>query len=121
MPISANPLNSGAFLALARAGGLIFINGLMLALPIVTLLLTINLALGFLNRVAPQLSIFVVGFPITLAIGIMTIGLLIPLLRPSPSAYSAKSSIYWRIFSLSYPHKGGVLTKRESDSGRKNQ
>ncbi|PWC17424.1 flagellar biosynthetic protein FliR [Brenneria corticis] len=82
LPISANPLNSGAFLALARAGGLIFINGLMLALPIVTLLLTINLALGFLNRVAPQLSIFVVGFPITLAIGIMTIGLLIPLLPP---------------------------------------
>ncbi|ATA24390.1 flagellar biosynthetic protein FliR [Brenneria goodwinii] len=82
LPISANPLNSHAFLAIARAGGLIFINGLMLALPIVTLLLTINLSLGLLNRVAPQLSIFVVGFPVTLTVGIMTIGLLIPLIAP---------------------------------------
>ncbi len=82
LPVSTNPINSYAFLALVRAGGLIFINGLMLALPIVTLLLTINMSLGLLNRVAPQLSIFVVGFPITLTIGIMTIGLLIPLLAP---------------------------------------
>ncbi|MDX5630711.1 MULTISPECIES: flagellar biosynthetic protein FliR [unclassified Brenneria] len=82
LPISATPLNSHAFLAIARAGGLIFINGLMLALPIVTLLLTINLSLGLLNRVAPQLSIFVVGFPVTLTVGIMTLGLLIPLLAP---------------------------------------
>ncbi|AFR04095.1 flagellar type III secretion system protein FliR [Pectobacterium brasiliense] len=82
LPISANPINSHAFLALARAGGLIFINGLMLALPIITLLLTINLALGMLNRVAPQLSVFVVGFPITLTVGIMTLGLLLPLVPP---------------------------------------
>ncbi|MCV9880381.1 flagellar biosynthetic protein FliR [Brenneria izbisi] len=82
LPVSANPINSYAFLAIARAGGLIFLNGLMLALPIVTLLLTINLSLGLLNRVAPQLSIFVVGFPVTLTIGIMTVGFLIPLLAP---------------------------------------
>ncbi len=29
----------------------------MLALPLITLLLTLNLALGLLNRMAPQLSI----------------------------------------------------------------
>ena len=32
-------------------------------LPIITLLLTVNLALGLLNRMAPQLSVFVIGFP----------------------------------------------------------
>ncbi|MDI8752173.1 flagellar biosynthetic protein FliR, partial [Salmonella enterica subsp. enterica serovar Montevideo] len=36
-----------------------------------TLLLTLNLALGLLNRMAPQLSIFVIGFPLTLTVGIM--------------------------------------------------
>ncbi|MFC3395200.1 flagellar biosynthetic protein FliR [Brenneria rubrifaciens] len=82
LPVSSNPINSHAFLALARAGGLIFLNGLMLALPIITILLIINLSLGLLNRVAPQLSIFVVGFPVTLSIGIMTVGFLIPLLAP---------------------------------------
>ena len=33
LPIGGNPVNSNAFLALARAGSLIFLNGLMLALP----------------------------------------------------------------------------------------
>lgn len=30
LPIGSNPVNSNAFMALARAGGLIFLNGLML-------------------------------------------------------------------------------------------
>ncbi|XNM73362.1 flagellar biosynthetic protein FliR [Escherichia coli] len=42
----------------------------MLALPLITRLLTLNLALGLLNRMAPQLSIFVIGFPLTLTVGI---------------------------------------------------
>ncbi len=46
LPIGGEPLNSNAFLALTKAGSLIFLNGLMLALPLITLLLTLNLALG---------------------------------------------------------------------------
>ncbi|MBB1201408.1 flagellar type III secretion system protein FliR [Enterobacteriaceae bacterium 89] len=82
LPIGGQPLNSNAFMALSRAGGLIFLNGLMLALPIITLLLTINLALGMLNRMAPQLSIFVIGFPITLTVGIILMAALMPLIAP---------------------------------------
>ncbi|MRS16261.1 flagellar type III secretion system protein FliR [Enterobacteriaceae bacterium RIT691] len=82
LPIGGEPLNSNAFIALARAGGLIFLNGLMLALPIITLLLTINLALGMLNRMAPQLSVFVIGFPITLTVGIILMAALMPLIAP---------------------------------------
>ncbi|MCS2154865.1 flagellar biosynthetic protein FliR [Scandinavium goeteborgense] len=82
LPIGGHPLNSNAFMALTRAGGLIFLNGLMLALPIITLLLTINLALGMLNRMAPQLSVFVIGFPITLTVGIILMAALMPLIAP---------------------------------------
>lgn len=82
LPIGSEPLSSGGFLALARSGSIIFINGLMLALPLITLLLTINMALGLLNRVSPQLSVFVIGFPITLTIGILTLSLLMPLFAP---------------------------------------
>lgn len=38
LPIGGEPLNSNAFLALTKAGSLIFLNGLMLALPLITLL-----------------------------------------------------------------------------------
>lgn len=82
LPIGGNPVNSNAFLALTRAAGLIFINGLMLALPVITLLLTVNLSLGLLNRMAPQLSVFVIGFPITLTVGLILMGLLMPLIAP---------------------------------------
>ncbi|RLM27214.1 flagellar biosynthetic protein FliR [Brenneria alni] len=82
LPIGSGQLNANVFLSVARAGSIIFINGLMLALPVITLLLMINLALGILNRVSPQLSVFVIGFPVTLTIGILTIGLLLPLVAP---------------------------------------
>ena len=82
LPICGNPVNSNAFMALTRAAGMIFLNGLMLALPIITLLLTLNLALGLLNRMAPQLSVFVIGFPLTLTIGILLISLLMPFIAP---------------------------------------
>ncbi|CAI0751021.1 Flagellar biosynthetic protein fliR [Serratia quinivorans] len=82
LPVQAEPLNGNGFLALTQAGSLIFINGLMLALPLICLLLTLNMALGLLNRMTPQLSVFVIGFPVTMTIGIMTIGMMMPMLAP---------------------------------------
>ncbi|WP_413724763.1 flagellar biosynthetic protein FliR [Sodalis sp. RH16] len=82
LPINALPLNAEGFMALCRASGMIFINGLMLALPMITLLLTMNIALGLLNRVSPQLTVFVIGFPLTLTIGILVFSLLLPLMVP---------------------------------------
>lgn len=82
LPIGGDPLNGNAFLALTKAAGLIFLNGMRLALPLITLLLTLNLALGLLNRVAPQLSVFAIGFPVTLSIGMVFISLMMPLLAP---------------------------------------
>ena len=50
----------------------------MLALPLITALLTLNLAMGILNRASPQFSIFAVGFPLTLLAGIGMLQLLMP-------------------------------------------
>lgn len=53
-----------------QAGAIIFSSGIQLALPILTALLISNIALGILTRSAPQLNLFGIGFPITLAIGL---------------------------------------------------
>ncbi|WP_159972311.1 flagellar biosynthetic protein FliR [Pseudomonas sp. 8Z] len=45
--------------------------GLLLTLPAVTALLVINLAFGVMTRAAPQLNIFSIGFPLTLALGLV--------------------------------------------------
>jgi flagellar biosynthetic protein FliR len=59
-------------------GGSIFAYGLQISLPILAALLITNIALGILTRAAPQLNIFAVGFPITLAIGFFVLALTIP-------------------------------------------
>ncbi|MFU9137943.1 flagellar biosynthetic protein FliR [Erwinia tasmaniensis] len=82
LPIGGEPVNGNAFLALTKAASLIFLNGLRLALPLITLLLTLNLALGLLNRVSPQLSVFAIGFPVTLSLGLVFLSLMMPLLAP---------------------------------------
>lgn len=57
--------------------------GMMMVPPAtIALLLTLNLALGLLNRMAPQLSIFVIGFPLTLTVGISLMAALMPLIAP---------------------------------------
>ena len=82
LPVRSDPLQGNGFMALAQTGGLIFSSGLMLALPIITLLLTLNMALGLLNRMTPQLSVFVIGFPITMIVGMLTLSMMMPLMAP---------------------------------------
>lgn len=86
IPIQSLALNSQSFILVAQSAGIIFYYGLLLALPILTLLLIINISLGILNRMTPQLSIFVVGFPLTLLIGIY----LLPLLTTIITKYAEK-------------------------------
>ena len=63
-------------------GSTIFLAGLKLALPVVTALLIVNLALGILTRAAPQLNVFAVGFPITLMTGMAALMLSFPYFIP---------------------------------------
>lgn len=82
LPIADAPLAASGWHFLVLAGANVFSAGLMLALPLVAALLTLNLAMGILNRASPQLSIFAVGFPLTLLGGIMMLQQLIPHLAP---------------------------------------
>jgi len=82
LPITLEPLNGGFFQTLARHGAIIFLAGLQLALPLIVTMLVVNLALGVLTRAAPQLNIFAVGFPVTLAIGFGALILTLPYFAP---------------------------------------
>jgi len=81
--------------------GQIFISGMLIALPMFFVLLTINLSMGILNRTAQQLSVFAVGFPITLGVGI---GLLVIVL---PSLSNVLDELFYRgIAAMSDVAKG---------------
>lgn len=76
LPVGLLGLNTGAFELLVRFGGTIFVAGMLLALPLVGSLLIVNLSLGILNRSAPQLTVFSVGFPTSLLFGIFLLTIL---------------------------------------------
>lgn len=64
-----------------RLGAELFQVGLWLALPVVGIVLAVNLALGVVSRVVPQMNIFAVGFPITLATGLIGLVLTLPFME----------------------------------------
>jgi flagellar biosynthetic protein FliR len=47
----------------------------------VTMLLFVNLVLGFISRVAQQIQIFAIGFPITLGLGLVGLYYIVPALE----------------------------------------
>jgi flagellar biosynthesis protein FliR len=62
-------------------GAEIFSTGLWIALPLITMLLFVNLVLGAISRVAPQINIFAIGFPVTLGVGLLGLVLTLPALQ----------------------------------------
>ena len=81
-PISTQMPSAHALHTLTLWGGSIFAHALRLALPLIGALLITNLALGILTRSAPQLNIFAIGFPVTLAVGFVMLALTLPYLGP---------------------------------------
>ena len=59
----------------------IFATGFWIALPLLALLLFVNLVLGMISRVAPQMNIFAVGFPVTLGVGLVGLMLTLPFMQ----------------------------------------
>jgi flagellar biosynthetic protein FliR len=64
-----------------RWGAEIFRLGLWIALPLVAMLLFVNLVLGVISRVAQQMNVFAIGFPITLGVGLVGVLVTLPLME----------------------------------------
>lgn len=77
LPIAGGPMGKDGFFLFVQWGALIFSYGLQLALPILAALLITNISLGILTRAAPQLNLFGIGFPVTIAVGFIMIALML--------------------------------------------
>jgi flagellar biosynthetic protein FliR len=80
MPIGGTTAGIGSSSQIFMWGGHIFASALKLSLPILGALLATNAALGILTKAAPQLNIFGIGFPITISVGLLMTGLMLPYL-----------------------------------------
>jgi flagellar biosynthetic protein FliR len=79
------PIGGGDTTAVSKSlvamGAQIFSVALSISLPIIVVLLVVNLGLGIMSRIAPQLNVFAVGFPISLSVGLSAVLLLLPYLE----------------------------------------
>ena len=64
----------------ALRGAEIFALGLWIALPLVAMLLFVNFVLGIVSRVAQQMNVFAIGFPISLSVGLVGMLLTLPMM-----------------------------------------
>ncbi len=77
-PISTNIIGEGGFgidllwEMLMRMTWL-FVSALLVALPLVTAVLIVNLSFGIMTRAAPQMNVFSLGFPIGILFGLLII------------------------------------------------
>lgn len=80
-PADGNFLQSLGQMRLYELGASLFASAFWIALPMIALLLFVNLTLGIISRVAPQMNIYAVGFPVTLTVGLMGIAATLPMLE----------------------------------------
>ncbi|WP_422667541.1 flagellar biosynthetic protein FliR [Buchnera aphidicola] len=82
IPIDENILSANMLLIILKFSGYIFINSIMFVLPIIIFILVSNITMGIINRLSPQISIFSIGLPLNLLIGIFLLYFLINIIFP---------------------------------------
>ena len=79
-PLDQNFLQAAATMQLHTLGAKLFSSAFWISLPVVAMLMFANLALGIVSRVAPQMNIYAIGFPVTLLVGLLGVAVTLPML-----------------------------------------
>lgn len=95
-PVGPNPLDFVRTLQPQVWGAEIFSLGLWVALPIVSMLLLVNMVMGVIARVSPQMNVFSIGFPISIGIGITGLWLTLPMMQMPFTAALERMLGYFR-------------------------
>lgn len=78
IPLNGEGLQLINFSVVVSWGSELFKIALLLSLPVVVVLLIVNISLGIMARIAPQLSIFSVGFSLSLVVGLLVLWVSLP-------------------------------------------
>ncbi len=78
LPVALDGINRNGFREIVAWTSRMFAGGLLIALPMVSAMLMVNIGMGVVMRAAPQLNIFSVGFPITILFGFALVWVTLP-------------------------------------------
>jgi len=78
IPIAGVQFEGQFAIELIRMTGQVFVIALKMGAPILAALFLADVALGFIARTAPQINIFIIGFPVKVGMGILLLGISLP-------------------------------------------
>lgn len=78
VPPGALDLSRPLFDQMVQMGGAVFLTGLKIGSPLIVALMAANFSIGLMARSVPQVNVIVVGFPFTIALGLMLLALGFP-------------------------------------------
>jgi len=79
VPLGASGFHPEVAASVAGVVGRVFVMALELAGPVLAALFLTDVALGLVARTIPQMNVFTVGFPLKIALGLVALGLTLPL------------------------------------------
>ncbi len=78
IPIAGVHLEGPMALEFVRMTGEVFVIALKMGAPLLAALFLADVALGFIARTAPQINVFIIGFPVKVGVGILLLGISLP-------------------------------------------
>ena len=70
IPFGIRPIDQGLWRYIIEQSGIIFMLAFKMAFPFALILYLINLALALVNRLIPQINVFIVGLPLQIFVGL---------------------------------------------------
>ncbi len=83
LPLGSAAVTSGLFTYFATASGRIFALGLKYGAPLIVALFLIELSLGLLSRMIPNMNIFVEGLPVKIFVSLTILSLALSFIAPA--------------------------------------
>ncbi|WP_303849812.1 flagellar biosynthetic protein FliR [Seleniivibrio woodruffii] len=75
IPVGIHAINPDSFLYITKMFSTIFITALKITAPVFITLLILQLVLGIMGRMVPQLNLMIVGFPIQISVGMTVLAI----------------------------------------------
>ncbi len=80
VPLAGAEFKGDTALLLIRVFANMITIGVQICLPVIAVAMIIDVSLGLMGKTAPQMNIFMLGFPIKIAAGIAVLAVMVPLL-----------------------------------------
>ena len=80
VPVGKTIVYQDSMVALIEIISEYFLIGLKIAIPIVLIIILTDICMGLISRVVPQINVMILGMPVKMFVGLLTVGIALPIM-----------------------------------------